>query len=52
MTDYLADKGRTRVLKYEVPERTDAIAAVCAEILARAYGMSNGDELVMQVRES
>jgi hypothetical protein len=47
-TDYLANKGRTRVLAYELPAQAAVIADVCAAILSSAYAISSADELVIE----
>jgi hypothetical protein len=49
-TDYLADRGRTRVLHYPRPRNAQQIAEICAEVFASAYSITGGDELVFTLR--
>lgn len=43
--DYLANKGRTRILQFPVPVDRDTIVQVCAQVLASVYSMRAGDSL-------
>ena len=43
--DYLADKGRTRVLDFALPDSGDAIVRICLELLTEIYPMQPGDIL-------
>jgi hypothetical protein len=45
-TDYLADRGRTRILRYQLPAEPKFVTALSAEILAAVYAMSAEDESV------
>jgi len=49
-TDYLADRGRTRVLHYELRRDVQLIAEICAEIFAITYGITDVDDLVFKLR--
>jgi hypothetical protein len=43
--DYLANRGRTRILAFAIPEAHDAIVSLCRRILTDVYGMRAGDAL-------
>jgi len=49
-TDYLADKGRTRVLHFQLPRNVQLISEICAEIFAIPYGITDADDLVFKLR--
>jgi hypothetical protein len=44
-TDYLADRGRTRIVHYCVPAEPAIVAELCAKILAIGYEMRTDDEV-------
>lgn len=50
-TDYLADRGRTRVLQYQLPSNVQQVAEICAELFATAYNITDSDELAFTLRE-
>jgi hypothetical protein len=50
-TDYLADKGRTRILHYRVPAEPATVAALCAKILAIGYEMRADDKVQFSLSE-
>ena len=43
--DYLADRGRTRVLEFAAPESLDELTALCGRILREVYAIRKGDTL-------
>lgn len=45
-TDYLSDKGRTRILHYPLPIDFRLITELAAEILTIGYAMSDRDEII------
>ena len=43
--DYLADKGRTRILEFPLPADAASIARICGGLLTGAYAMRADDLL-------
>jgi len=43
--DYLADRGRTRVLEFAVPDQRESLTQLCKRILVEVYEMKEGDTL-------
>ena len=43
--DYLADKGRTRLLAFECPDDVDALLALCVQALTDVYDVREDDRL-------
>lgn len=43
--DYLANGGRTRVLKFATPSEHESIVGLCKRVLAEVYSMRRGDAL-------
>jgi hypothetical protein len=48
--DYLADKGRTRVLHYPAPAKIEMIVALVARVFVEVYQMQTDDELVFSLK--
>jgi hypothetical protein len=44
--DYLADKGRTRVLQFTMPRNMESIVEICRILLTDVYAMRSDDTLV------
>jgi len=49
--DYLADKGRTRVLSARLPDDIGAIAKICAEMFTVVYESAGDTELQFEVTD-
>lgn len=47
VTDYLADRGRTRVLEYRLPAEARSIADLCGAVLATVYQVAPADEVLI-----
>lgn len=47
VTDYLADRGRTRVLEYRLPAEAQPIADLCGAVLATVYQVAPSDEVLI-----
>lgn len=43
--DYLADRGRTRVLAFPIPTERESIVRLCKRVLTEVYSMRRGDTL-------
>jgi len=43
--DYLADRGRTRVLEFAVPDERESLTQLCKRVLVEVYEMKEGDTL-------
>ena len=43
--DYLADKGRTRILEFPLPADAASIARICGDLLTGVYAMRADDLL-------
>jgi hypothetical protein len=48
--DYLADRGRTRILSYRIEAEGEAVARICERILLEAYAMGRDDTLTYTFR--
>jgi len=44
-TDYLSDRGRTRILAFPIPRNRDAIVGLCRRVLLELCGVRRGDVL-------
>lgn len=44
-TDYLADRGRTRILAFPIPNQQDAIVELCRRVLTEIHEMRSDDSL-------
>lgn len=49
--DYLADKGRTRVLSASLPDDVGTIAKICAEVFTAVYQSAGDTELQFEVTD-
>jgi hypothetical protein len=47
ITDYLADRGRTRVLEYRLPAEAQSIVDLCGAVLATVYQVAPADEVLI-----
>jgi len=43
--DYLADRGRTRILEFPVPDQREWLTQLCKRVLVEVYDMKEGDTL-------
>jgi hypothetical protein len=43
--DYLADRGRTRILEFPAPEDVDALLRLCSRVLIEVYALRADDRL-------
>jgi hypothetical protein len=43
--DYLSNRGRTRILKFPVPDQRELLTQLCKRVLVEVYDMKEGDTL-------
>ena len=45
MVDYFCDRGRTRVLQFQMPQERYSIVELCRRVLTEVYSVRRGDVL-------